>query len=182
MSASLSPVRRQFEKLEEKKRTLLARIQNLSPEDYLRQPAPNQWSVAQAATHLYLSEKLSLAYLRKKLSYPDSVPRYNIWSWKGNLLIKLTFWTSFKVKAPASINMWEHQEVLSHDQVGSKWSELRNELITFIESNEDTFGRHLAYRHPFAGRMTMHQMLIFLNDHMAHHIRQIDRIRKAISR
>lgn len=182
MSSTLSPVRRQFEKLEEQKRVLLVRIQSMSPQDYLRQPAPNQWSVAQATTHLYLSEKLSLAYLRKKLSYPDSVPKYSIWSWKGNLLIKLTFMTSFKVKAPTSINMWEHQEVLSHDQVGSTWSELRTELITFIESNEATFGRHLAYRHPFAGRMTMHQMLIFLNDHMAHHIRQINRIVKSNSR
>ena len=49
-------------------------------------------------------------------------------------------------------------------------------MITLIEKHQEAFGSHMVYRHPFAGRMTMHQMLIFLNDHMAHHIKQINRI------
>jgi hypothetical protein len=77
--------------------------------------------------------------------------------------------------------MWDQQHVLPQAEAASRWSELRNELITFIESHEAAFGRHLAYRHPYAGRMTMHQMLIFLNDHMAHHLRQVDRIIKSVS-
>ena len=82
----------------------------------------------------------------------------------------------YKWKAPKAINMWEQQTILSPDELDKKWSALRQNLITFLETHQENFGKHLVYRHPYAGRMTMQQMLIFLNDHMAHHVKQIKKI------
>jgi hypothetical protein len=167
--------------MELKKERLIQRITALPESSYTSQPSPGRWSVAQVANHLYLSEKLSLAYLKKKLSYPDTVPPFHVKSWGSVLLIKVILSSPFKVKAPKAINMWEEQPILSPAELNEKWSLLRNELISFIQEHEPTFRRHLAFNHPFAGRLTFYQMTIFINDHMAHHIRQIDRILKNIS-
>lgn len=176
----MNPIHRQFQRLEQEKETLLQRISTLRPEEYTQQPAPNAWSVAQIVNHLYLSEQLSLAYLRKKLSFPDTVPPYRMTSWSGIALIKLTFWSSWRVKAPATIDMWKQQPLLDADEVASKWKELRQELISFLDTHAPQFHSHLVFRHPFAGRLTMRQMLIFMTDHLVHHRKQAERTIKRV--
>ena len=176
MTGSMKQIHHQFEKLELKKKALMNLIAPLSDKKYTQQPSSGSWSVAQATNHIFLSEQLSTAYIRKKLSYPDTLLPFQITSWGGVFLIKLALWSNYKRKAPVAINMWEQQTILSQTDLEQHWSKLRTDIITLIEKHQENFGSHMVYRHPFAGRMTMHQMLIFLNDHMAHHIKQINRI------
>lgn len=176
MTGPTTQIHRQFEKLELKKKILINLITSLSDEKYNQQPSSGSWSVAQAANHIFLSEQLSTAYIRKKLSYPDTLQPFQLKSWGGVFLIKLALWSNYKRKAPVAINMWEQQTILSQADLEQQWIKLRADMIALIEKNQEAFGSHMVYRHPFAGRMTMHQMLIFLNDHMAHHIKQINRI------
>ena len=180
MTVVESRLDKQFRLLEEKRKKLMRVIQTIPEEKYFTQPPSGGWSVAQAANHIFLSENLSLSYLKKKLSYPDTVPPFNIRSWGGVLLIKFVFLASFKTKAPKAINMREEQVILAQDDLEQKWSTFRADLISFVKQQEPAMGSRLAYKHPFAGRMTMYQMLIFMNDHMAHHMRQIDRIMKKV--
>lgn len=176
MDTRLNAIHAQFDKLEIKKRDLLNHLQNYTSYLYEKQPDSKTWSIGQVAQHVYLSERNSLLYLKKKLSYPDSVPTYNLKSWGGVWLIKLVYFFEFKIKAPDSINMWKVNELMTFEDLKVKWGELRKELIAFIEKNEPAFGKYLAFRHPFAGRMTMYQMLIFMNDHLRHHELQIQKI------
>jgi len=176
MDKPIQAIHTQFNRLEAKKRKITDLLQSLTTAQYSQQPDAQTWSVGQVAQHLYLSERNSLAYLKKKLSYPDTVPLYHPKSWGGVWLIKLVYLFHFKIKAPDSINMWKISEVMTQEELKAKWDELRKELISFVEKNEPAFGRHLAFRHPFAGRMTMHQMLIFMNDHMRHHQKQMQKI------
>ncbi len=176
MTGQAKQIQYQFEKLEEKKQALMNLISSLSNEKYNQQPSQGSWSVAQAANHIFLSEQLSTAYIRKKLSYPDTLLPFQLKSWGGVYLIKLVLWTGYKRKAPVNINMWEQQLILSQEDLEQQWRALRADTITLIENHQEDFGSHMVYRHPFAGRMTMHQMLIFFNDHMAHHMKQINRI------
>jgi hypothetical protein len=153
-------------------------IASLPDHLYHKQPMPGSWSVAQAANHIFLSEQFSLSYLKKKLSYPDTLTPFQLKSWGSVLILKLALITSYKAKAPKIINMWDQQPILSPGELDVKWNLLRTELFAFIEKHQPAFGSHLVYKHPFAGRLTMYQMLMFLNDHMAHHIRQIKTIQK----
>lgn len=182
MPDALKSIHHQFQKMELKKQEIMNLLQSLSPAEYAQQPSPASWSIGQVANHLYLSERNSLAYLKKKLSYPDSVPHYNPKSWGGILLIKLVFFTHYKIKAPESIDTSKVEINLPFEELKTKWESLRLELISFIEKNQSTFGKYLAFRHPFAGRMTMYQMLIFMNDHIRHHQRQIRRIRRMLTK
>lgn len=177
MSSSDS-IKRQFALLEQKKNELFGLLQTLPSKDYDRQPAQDSWSIGQVANHVYWSERNSLAYMKKKLSYPDTIPPYHPKSWLGSLLIKLVFLTRYKVKAPASIDMWKIEAVLNPVELEKKWNDLRAELLAFYDQNELKFRKQLAFRHPFAGRMTMYQVLIFFNDHFRHHLKQIRRIEK----
>jgi hypothetical protein len=176
MSGKMNEVHRQFQKLELKREKLMRQILPLTETEYTKQPSPGSWSAIEAANHVYLSEKLSLAYLKKKMAYPDTIPPFHFKSWGGVLLIKLVLGTGYKWKAPESIDMRHQQPVLTPAELSLQWPLQRKELLSFIESHQATFGSHLVYRHPYAGRMTMHQMLIFLNDHFGHHMKQIDRI------
>ncbi len=159
---------------------LIDLVGNLPEELYYHQISPSQWSIAQVSNHLYLSEKLSLAYLKKKITYPDSIPGYHPKSWASLLALKYSLKSPMKFKAPASINMWKDQPILNQKDLRQKWTTLREELFDFIRHHEEDYGTHLIYRHPFTGRMTMSQMLIFLNDHMKHHLRQIHRIQRQL--
>lgn len=179
MATHADLIQKEFDLLEQNSSHLHHLINSISVENYLRQPVPNAWSIAQVANHLFLSEQLSLAYVKKKLSYPDSVPPFQIKSWAGVYIIRLVFATSWKRKAPNMINMWGDQPILAWPELQEKWNTQRQEMITFLHSHQDKFGNHLVYRHPFAGRMTMRQMLMFFNDHLRHHTRQVKRIMKA---
>lgn len=181
MNSKEKRIELQIRKMENKKLQLIRLLNSLKSEKYNQQPDPKSWSAGQVANHLYLSEKLSLAYLRKKMSYPDTIPPFHIKSWGGILLYKLVFASGIKFKAPKQISMWEIQEVLPADQLDRKWNELRVELFGFLREKYPQFRNRLVYNHPFAGRMTMNQMLIFLNDHIRHHTKQVRRILKKIN-
>jgi len=170
----------QFQRMEKKKKLLIDLIQSIPVAKYMQQPNPQSWSVGQASNHLYLSEKLSLAYLRKKMSYPDTIPKFHVKSWWGMFLYKIVLTSIIKAKAPRQINMWEDQDVLLPEQLDQKWSELRIELFDFLREKYPRFRNHLVYNHPVAGRLSMKQMLIFFNDHIHHHTKQVRRILKEI--
>ena len=178
MSGKMKGIHQQFHKLEHKREKLMHQILPLTEAEYSKKPSPESWSAIEAANHVYLSEKLSLAYLRKKMAYPDTIPPFHFKSWGGVLLIKLVFRTGYKWNAPETIDMRHQQPILTPAELNTQWLVHRQEMLAFIESHQAALGSHLAYRHPYAGRMTMHQMLIFLNDHLRHHMKQIDRILK----
>ena len=81
MARSMNQIHHQFEKLELKKKYLMNLVTPMSDEKYTQQPSSGSWSVAQAANHIFLSEQLSTAYIRKKLSYPDTLLPFQIKSW-----------------------------------------------------------------------------------------------------
>jgi uncharacterized damage-inducible protein DinB len=181
MTIADKKIQKQLDRMDQQKQALMDLVRPLPDELYRRQPHQGSWSVGQVANHLYLSENLSLAYLKKKLSYPETIPGFSLKSLWALFLVKFTLWTKVKVKAPDKINMWGEQEVLSPEELDQKWNLVRTEMQSVISQNLPRFGSHLVYNHPFAGRMTMGQMLIFINHHFSHHLRQVRRILKKIS-
>jgi len=181
MTIADKKIQKQLDRMDQQKQVLMDLIRTLPDKNYRRQPHESSWSVGQVANHLYLSESLSLAYLKKKLSYPETIPGFNLKSWWAVFLVKFTLMTNIKVKAPAKINMWGEQEVFSPEVLNQKWDLVREEMRSVISQHLPGFRSHLVFNHPFAGRMTMRQMLIFINHHISHHLRQVRRIIKKIS-
>lgn len=172
-------IEKPFQLMELKKKNLLDYLRQLPQELYLSQSDRSSWSIGQAANHLYLSEKLSFGYLKKKLSYPDTVPPYHVKS-RWNMIIYKLIFRFVKAKAPKGINMWEGQNIMHPEELDSKWSELRHEMYSFLKEEYPAFKTHLVYNHPFAGRLTFRQTLYFFCDHIDHHMKQIRRIERRL--
>lgn len=164
-----------WNKLNRQLETLHAQLANVPEDKYSIQPDPTSWSLEQVFNHLYLSEKNSFAYIRKKLQYPDTLEKYSPKSLLSLWSLLIVMRTPYKAKAPQAINMWQNQETLSPAELIETWKKQRNEMRSFIEANDD-YRNHLVFRHPKAGRLTMHQMLRFINGHIQHHQKQIDRL------
>jgi hypothetical protein len=63
----------------------------------------------------------------------------------------------------------------SLDEVRARWDEVRERWRERLESYPDALQRKAIFRHPFAGRLNMRQTLRFLDDHLLHHTRQVER-------
>jgi uncharacterized damage-inducible protein DinB len=62
-----------FEKLLQKRNSLLDSAKALPAEKINQRLNPNQWSVLEILNHLYTAEKLSLQYIKKKSQGIDSL-------------------------------------------------------------------------------------------------------------
>lgn len=145
-------------------------------------PEDNSWSALETANHIYLAEKLSLQYVRYKLTKPDPIPPKHPGIWLRTYLLKWTLISPLKFKAPPTINMRNAQPVLAVEELVAQWKMLREELLELLDQHEEQFRGRLLYKHPFAGRMTLNQMLIFFQDHLVHHTRQLKRILRRVKR
>lgn len=61
------------------------------------------------------------------------------------------------------------------------WAEVREDWREFIEAFPMALTDRVIFRHPFVGLLGPAQVMIFLNEHLGNHVRQIGRIRKALS-
>ena len=169
-------IRRRMDVLERDKDALFAMVDKVPASLLTESPGEGKWTALQAINHVYLSELLSIQYVKHKLTKPETIPVRRPDAWFRTLLLKWILYSPLRFKSPPQINMWKDQPVLSLHEVKEAWAKLRKELVGLLGQHEPKFRRRLVYRQPFAGRMTLHQMLIFFKDHQAHHARQVRNI------
>lgn len=174
-------IQQRLDALEQRTSQLFNDLNDIPTEVLIRRPEPNSWSTLEALNHIYLGEKLSLQYVKFKLSKPETIPPRRPDAWLRTLVLKWILYSPIKFKSPPQINMRNDQPVLDLSELKAEWSALRVELRDILEQHEVHYRKRLPYKQPYAGRMTLNQMLIFFEDHLAHHSRQIRRILGAVS-
>jgi len=172
-------------------RRLLEKYQKLQKrhEDFLKElelssvaltdyhPVANGWNMLQVGHHLFLSEKLTLQYMKKKIlgfSPEQKVAllthvKFRFFVWGLRLPVRAKIPTS-AVAPEANISLTD---------LKAEWRALDQKFQQFLLKFEK---RHLAfpvYKHPLVGRITITETIDFLNGHFTHHMWQIKRIRKA---
>ena len=176
MASYAEQLRHTWDELERDRTSLFGQLRTLSGDTYRKAPAPGKWSVGQIANHLFLSEQLSMGYVRKKMNAPDAIPPYGLGSWLGLQGIRSMFVSPFTFKAPKMIDMWGDQPVLGADELDRQWTAVREEMLRDVEAYASIIGNKRVYRHPRAGRMSLRHMLLFFDIHFRHHRRQVERI------
>jgi hypothetical protein len=136
-------------------------------------PAPGKWSVLEIVHHLYLSEKLTLDYLKKKLSFSPQLKKSGISTSIRFRLLILAMWQPFKLKAPAPADV--HYDNIDPAELLQLWSEQRKDLFEFLIEVPDSMIRAELYKHPVAGKLRLDHMLRFFYHHTKRHIQQIKR-------
>lgn len=178
---SLRPqVQQRLHRLERRTERLFAFTKGFSQESLQKRPAPGYWNALEALNHIFLAEKFSLQYVKYKLTKPETIPAKRPDARFRVLLVKWVLYSPLKFKAPAQINMQNAQPVLGISELQAEWGAFRKELVEFLEAHEEQWKGKLVYKHPYAGRLTLAQMLVFFEDHLVHHTRQIKRILRSV--
>lgn len=164
-----------LEQLNRNTDNLLRRLDNYEQTVLDTPAAPGVWSVMQVLSHIRLSEKLSLDYIKKKLSFRPVLK-------KAGLKAKIRFWilkfyvnSRIKFKAPRGVSSEALPASCSLSEIRSGWGVERKALSDFIQGLDDGLLDKELYKHPVVGKLTPGQMLHFFNLHFQRHERQINR-------
>jgi len=169
-------IERRLDALDRKTLELFQYLNRVPPELLTQKPKPGYWNALEALNHIYLGEKASMQYVCHKLTKSETIPVKGPDAWFRSLLLKWVLYSPLKFKSPPHIDMSNNQTVLGLGQLKQGWKDLRQELRKLLAGHEEGLTHKLTYKHPYAGRITLLQMLIFFEDHLTHHTRQIRRI------
>ena len=175
----MADLRAGFEKLEATKAALLRSLASLDAETLNRKPDADTWSILQVIAHLTKSEGGTLQYIKKKTQDPDALPSAGIVPWFRIAVLVVGIHSPFKFKAPKGIA--DVPETSDFQAASFAWAEVREDWREFVEAFPPALNDKTIFRHPFVGLLGPAQTMIFLNEHLGNHVRQIARIRKALN-
>jgi uncharacterized damage-inducible protein DinB len=164
------------DRLEAGRQTFLDTLHSLTPEQQARHPSPQGWSGLEVLEHVVLVEQAgmdTLSRLNGRASSRRSL-RYQI----GYALVWLVLTTGLRVKVP--IDAVRPSGSKSLEESERLWKAVRGRLDQFLAGLDEEGLRRAAYKHPIAGPLNVEEGLLFLIRHLAHHQRQLERIRKQV--
>jgi hypothetical protein len=141
--------------------------------DQLNAHPPGKWSANQIIAHLITAEKLSLAYMRKKIQGVKEVGDSGWWEEVKMVVLKVSQrMPGIKFRAPRAVV--ESTPAYSNlAELEKDWNQLRMDLESFLAGIPEEYARRKIYRHIIAGRLGVHQALLFFREHIIHHHPQI---------
>jgi hypothetical protein len=144
----------------------------LPPEAVGFRPSSDGWSVAQVLHHLCRVEEFLVEILQRPPSPGSSrpTPRERL----GALIVKGIFTFGLKVRMPTQRVAPDPDPPLQ-DTV-RRWEKAGRKVRAGLEGLADP--RQTVMRHPVAGPLDAEGTAAFLVDHVKHHVRQLDRIRR----
>ncbi|MBK5254500.1 MAG: DinB family protein [Vicinamibacteria bacterium] len=174
----MSHLKAGFEEMETAKASLLKSIALLDDATLNRRPDPAAWSILQVVAHLTKSEAATLQYIKKKTQDPAALPKTGIVTWFRIAALVAGIHSPMKFKAPKATA--DVPESGDFQAASLAWAEVREDWREYIEAFPEVLNHRVIFRHPFVGLLGPAQVMIFLNQHLGNHVRQIGRIRKAL--
>ena len=167
-----------FEQMEATKAALLKSLAVLDADVLNRKPDARNWSILQVIAHLTKSEGGTLQYIKKKTQNPAALPKAGLVPWVRIGALVLGINSPLKFKAPQSTAAVP--ETGAFQAASFEWAEVREDWREFVETFPAALNDRMIFRHPFVGLLGPAQTMIFLNQHLGNHVRQIARIRRKL--
>ena len=105
--------------------------------------------------------------------------RVRLASWWRLIALVVALRSPLRVRAPAVVaKVPEHRGL---DEMLEQREGLREGWRAFVAGYPDELLDRACYRHPFAGRLSLGQCLITIQEHLTHHAKQVARIRERSS-
>jgi DinB superfamily len=159
--------------MERHRAALLARIAPLSAEQLVARTSPDQWHVLDILEHLIIIEEM---ILRGIATRPGPLPvAARLQGGVRLTMLRLYLRSGGKVKAPSRAILPRGK--VSLQELLERWDRTRAGYRTALEAFDRPDLVRPMMKHPIIGRLTPVQTLTFLDAHLAHHARQIDRLR-----
>lgn len=132
-----------------------------------------KWSAAQTTWHVIRALEVSLNYVEYKLSQPHRFGRAGVGSWiRGKLLVGIL---NSERKFKASSATAEVPEYMSRESLVDYTTAQTRRLQKILDAFPPHLHSRTVFKHPFAGRLTIRQMLASMHAHTQHHKKQTDR-------
>ena len=174
----MSPLRR-LQALEQQRRQLFERLENIDPDLLNRRPAEGRWSMIQVACHRVGAEKLTLSYIQRKVDNPEGLPDVTASGWLRLVTLAIALRSPLRFEAPGRSGDVPERE--DPAETRRRWDEVRSRWRELVERFPPELKRKGVFRHPFAGRMTLSQALGFTAEHFRHHEKQIEATRATLT-
>jgi len=164
-----------YTKVFEAKEEMLARLIDLDTEQLAFKPNDDSWSVAQVVDHIVRSEEGIVSYLNKKLQAPEDLKSNNFIAKSKAKILHNRLRSSSKYKVPnvSSINPEADPNLRDCKE---RWGIARKAFQDILKNQSDEILMKQVFRHPVAGRMNIIDAMIFMYEHIYHHLKQIGRI------
>jgi len=166
-------IRDAFERLETTRAAVLQLLEGRDHAALNRPRADGGWSALQVLHHVVAAEEATLGYIKKKMQAGSAIPRAGLRSRLGLLGLRLAFASPLRFRAPASTASVPAE--VDAARLRATWQSSREAWHALLDDfPEDLAGRQI-FRHPTAGRMGLRDTLGFMQSHLDHHARQVER-------
>jgi|TARA_B110000240_G_scaffold44271_1_gene49938 uncharacterized damage-inducible protein DinB len=161
--------------LSEIKNRILNNLVDYTAEELNFKPSENEWSISQVVEHLIESEAGVNKYINFKLKNIEEQPKAGIRSFLNSKVLNKKLKSNEKFKVPTVLS--EPELGNDYSDLKEKWDNSRMFLIKTVETFPKGKIKKAIFNHPVAGLLNMHQTMLFLINHLDHHIPQIDALR-----
>jgi uncharacterized damage-inducible protein DinB len=166
--------RKLLARTESRRHELMAEADSLSAEQLTFRPAPNSWSALDVIEHLVKVEEGIASRFRPRESR-GLIETARAKAALGAMYVVFGF--RGRVKVPVQAILPLGGATLS--DLASRWEAAQAALKARLECFGPGDWSRPMMRHPLLGPLTPAEGLVFIHCHMAHHRRQIERIRRA---
>lgn len=163
-----------LDRIDQQRRALLAEVDKLGPESLVFRPAKGSWSALEVVEHLVRVEEAIVSRVKKR------EPRTWREAVRGRLsleLISVFFRLGRRFKAPVPTILPRGGATLT--DLRARWEAARESMRRTLDGFEPADFARPMLRHPILGLLTPVETLTFIHRHLAHHRRQIARIRRS---
>jgi len=167
---------RLYNRIEKQRANLLKSLRNLSNEELNAHP-PDKWSINQIIAHLITAEDLSIQYLNKKILGINEVKDSGLVEELKMMLLIVSQRLPLKFKAPKMVVDRTSGE-RDLNKLIAAWDSTRIELKNILDRIESHHLKRKIYRHVRVGMLNIQHTLIFMGEHVGHHIPQIKNLLK----
>jgi hypothetical protein len=163
-----------FDRLEATRARVLRRLDGIDRDRLNRPSARGGWSVLQVLHHVTASEAASLEYVGKKMKAGESLPRAGMKSRLRLLALQLALASPLRLKAPAATAGVPPE--IEPAELRARWDAVRAAWRERLEGFPVGIVDRTVLRHPYVGLLGLPDTLGFLQAHLEHHARQVDRL------
>ena len=166
----LANIQKRFERLTQKRQSLLQHLDLQSPEALSFKAGADKWSVVEALEHLVIVEENFLEQVAANIPVTSLDPASRSPE-KYQIVLKVMN-RDIEVDVP-------HESMEPHGHFGFKelvdrWEDIREKMKDLLESIDSDNPQNMVYHHPYAGPLNIAETLEFMEVHFDNHIRHID--------
>jgi hypothetical protein len=168
---------RAIEYLEQTGKELVTAINGLSEAQWTFKAAPEQWSIAECAEHIAVSEETVWKLVRDKIMKAPAAPerRADV-AGKDEMVLKVIPDRSTRVQAPERLQ--PTGRFASREELLKRFNEIRAQEIAYLRETNDDLRSHFE-EHPFIKTLDAYQWLLLNGAHGKRHTAQIEEVKTA---